>query len=146
MGTEPVDVEAVVASVEDPEAAFAGMPEGTTVGHVHLRVGDISRARAFYSGLIGFDVVAEMYSALFVSAGGYHHHLGMNTWHSRSAPPAPADSVGLRQFTILVPDADVRDQIVARLGAAGVPVERQESAALVDDPWNNRIHFEPEQT
>jgi catechol 2,3-dioxygenase len=139
MGTEPVDVEAVVASVENPDAPFAGMPDGTVVGHMHLRVGDIPKGEAFYRGIIGFDVVAKMPSALFVSAGGYHHHLGMNIWHSRNAPRPPADSVGLRQYTIVVPDADTLGQLQQRLSDAGVTFDQREDGLFVDDPWGNRI-------
>jgi len=141
MGTEPVDVDGVIRSVPDPDAPFTGMPDGTIVGHVHLRVGDIPQARAFYNGVIGFDVVANWSSALFVSAGGYHHHLGMNIWHSRNAAPVPADAVGLREFTIIVPDTDSQDQIVARLETAGVIYQRQDGAVLFDDPWHNRIRL-----
>ncbi|MBZ0303348.1 MAG: VOC family protein [Anaerolineae bacterium] len=146
MGTDPVDVDAVIASVEDPDAPFTGMPEGTTIGHMHLRVGDIPQARAFYAGVLGFDVVADMASALFVSAGGYHHHIGMNIWHSRRAPQPPADSVGLRQFTILVADEAARDQVATRLDAAGVAFTRADSALLFDDPWGNAVRLVPERS
>ncbi len=141
MGTEPVDVDGVIASVPDPDAPYSGMPEGTTIGHMHLRVGDIPQAQAFYSGIIGFDVVAAMPSALFVSAGRYHHHVGMNIWHSRGAQRPPADSVGLREFTIISPTAEARDQITARLEQAGVSFEQSGADVLVDDPWGNRIRL-----
>lgn len=144
MGTEPVDVDGVIASVEDPDAPFAGMPEGTTIGHVHLKVKDITQSRGFYHGVLGFDVMAQMPSALFISAGRYHHHLGMNTWHSRGAPPPPADSVGLREYTILVPDAAVRDQMTGRLDDAGMKYQRQAEDVLLDDPSGIRLRITPE--
>lgn len=144
MATEPLDIGAIVRSVEDPDAPFTGMPEGTVIGHVHLRVGDIPKAAAFYNGVIGFDVVAQIPSALFVSAGGYHHHLGMNIWHSRGAPRPPADSVGLREYTIIVPDGEARDQVAARLDSAGLAYTRRDSDLLIDDPWGNPIRLMPE--
>lgn len=141
MGTEPVDVDAVIKSVENPEAPYAGMPDGTVLGHMHLRVGDIPQAEAFYVGVLGFEAIARMPSALFVSAGRYHHHIGMNIWHSRKAPPAPANSVGLREYTIVLPDDAAREAVLARLDAAGVRYERQDSGVLLDDPWSNRIRL-----
>jgi catechol 2,3-dioxygenase len=142
MATDPVDVEGVVASVEDPNAPFTGMPDGTVIGHMHLRVGDIAKANAFYHGILGFDVVADLgRSALFVSAGGYHHHIGMNVWHSRNAPRPPENAVGLREFSIVVPDAEAQSQVVARLESAGITFNRDGSAVLFDDPWGNRIRL-----
>jgi catechol 2,3-dioxygenase len=144
MGSIQLDIDGIIGSVENPDAPFIGMADGTTIGHMHLRVGDIPKAEAFYSGLIGFDVVAKWHSALFISAGGYHHHLGLNTWHSQGAPRPPADSVGLRQYTIVVPDVEARDQIVARLNSAGVMTEQHDVDVLVDDPWGNVIQITPE--
>lgn len=144
MGSIQLDIDGIIGSVENPDAPFTGMADGTTIGHMHLRVGDIPKAEAFYSGLIGFDVVAKWHSALFISAGGYHHHLGLNTWHSQGAPRPPADSVGLRQYTIVVPDVEARDQIVARLNSAGVMTEQHDVDVLVDDPWGNVIQITPE--
>src|SRR5436305_100064 len=83
-----------LAAAEADGLPWTGFPAGTTIGHVHLQVGDIPRAAEFYSDVLGFDVVAEMPTALFVSAGGYHHHLGLNTWHSRGAKPAPEGTAG----------------------------------------------------
>lgn len=145
MATDPVDVEGIVAAVENPAAPFTGMHEGTTIGHMHLRIGDVPQAEAFYSGIIGFDVVATWHSALFVSAGGYHHHLGLNTWHSRNAPPAPANSVGLREYTIILPDSEALAQVVSRLESAGIVVAQQDNDVLVNDPWQNRIRLTTEQ-
>jgi len=144
MGTEPLDFDGIIESAGDPDVPYAGMAEGTTIGHMHLRVGNIPKAEAFYANLIGFDIVATWHGALFISAGRYHHHLGLNTWHSQGAPRPPADSVGLRQYTILVPDATARDQIVARLDGARVTSVRRDADVLVDDPWGNLIRIAPE--
>lgn len=141
MGTVRLDINAVVASVPDPDAPFTGMPDGTDIGHMHLRVGNIPKAEAFYVGVLGFDVVFRMPTALFISAGGYHHHLGMNTWQSSSAPPPPPDSVGLREYTIVVPDADALHHVTQRLTAAGIGYQQNDSEVVVDDPWSNTIRL-----
>jgi catechol 2,3-dioxygenase len=141
MGSAQLDIDGIVESAGDPNALFTGMADGTTIGHMHLRVGDIPKAEEFYVRLLGFDIVATWHSALFISAGGYHHHLGMNTWHSQGAPRPPADSVGLRQYTILVPDAEARDPIVTRLNGAGVASEQRDADVIVDDPWGNHIRL-----
>jgi catechol 2,3-dioxygenase len=141
MATDPVDVDGVIKSVVNPEAPYAGMPDGTVLGHMHLRVGNIAEAEAFYVGILGFEVIFKMPSALFISAGRYHHHIGMNIWHSRNAPPAPADSVGLREYTIILPYDAARAEVLARLDAAGVAYESQGADVLLNDPWNNRIRL-----
>lgn len=141
MATDPIDLEGIVASVPDRTVVWSGAPEGTTVGHIHLRVGNIALAEAFYHRVLGFDVVAHMPSAIFLSAGGYHHHIGANIWQSAGAPPAPEDSVGLRQFTIVLPHDEAQIQVIKSLENAGVPYVRDGSAVLVDDPWKNHIRL-----
>ncbi|MBA3533364.1 MAG: VOC family protein [Ardenticatenales bacterium] len=138
MATDPVDLEGLLRAAQQEGKVSAGLPEGTVIGHVHLKVGDIPKAKAFYHGILGFDVVAEMPSALFVSAGGYHHHLGLNSWHSRNRPPAPADAAGLRAFTITVPDEALAD-VAQRLEAGVVAYTKTELGLLFEDPWRNRI-------
>jgi catechol 2,3-dioxygenase len=87
------------------------------MGHVHLRVADVDESVRFYRDVLGFDLVAQLGDqAAFLSAGGYHHHLGANTWESRGAPPAPAGSACLQHFTIVVPDADERDRVTEAAG------------------------------
>src|SRR5215216_2019095 len=115
MASLPVDVAGLLAEAEQSGVSWSGAPVGTTMGHVHLQVGDIAKARAFYSDVIGFDVVAEMPTALFVSAGGYHHHLGMNVWHSRGGSPAGPDVAQLHSYTIVLPNEDALADIVTRL-------------------------------
>ncbi len=126
MGTGPVDIRGLLTDAEQAGEPWAGLPEGTHLGHIHLQVSDIARSEAFYHDLLGFDIVAQMPTALFISAGGYHHHIGMNTWHSRGATPAPADMVGLRFFTVDLPDAEALAAVVGRLEAAGIPLTRQD--------------------
>jgi catechol 2,3-dioxygenase len=102
MGTVPLDVDAVMAEL--PGGADPGMPIGTVVGHVHLHVADLAAAEAFYAGELGLNVTVRSYpGALFLSHGGYHHHVGVNTWQGEGAPPPPPGSRGLEEFEIAVP-------------------------------------------
>jgi catechol 2,3-dioxygenase len=139
MATDPVDIRGVLTEAARRGQAWTGMAAGTRVGHVHLQVGDIPQAEAFYHGVLGFDVVAQMPSALFVSAGGYHHHIGMNTWHSRSAGPRPEDTAGLRFFSLEMPSEEARAAVVARVAEAGLARTESHGVAAVRDPWSNTI-------
>jgi catechol 2,3-dioxygenase len=129
MATDPLDVEGLLAEAETD----GDVPPGTIIGHVHLHVSDLKRAEDFYSGLLGFDVMQRDYpGALFISAGGYHHHLGLNTWAGRMPPPANA--VGLENFTVAIPGEAAWRQAVERTGAT-VDGDR----ATVADQDGNRI-------
>jgi catechol 2,3-dioxygenase len=139
MATDPVDLRGLLEAAERSGLSWDGLPAGTKIGHIHLQVGDIEQAAAFYHGVLGFDIVASMPSALFISAGGYHHHIGMNIWHSRGAGQPPADSVRLRAFTVELPSEDARATILARLEAANIPTRDLNDAVAVDDPFGNTI-------
>jgi catechol 2,3-dioxygenase len=139
MATDPVDIRGLLALAEQEGQPWNGLPHGTRIGHVHLQVGDIAQAAAFYHDILGFDVVARMPSALFVSAGGYHHHIGMNIWHSLRSGPAPADSVRLRFFTVELPSEPARQEVLDRLDGASVPYTRAGDIIAVQDPWQNTI-------
>ena len=134
MTTEPLDVQGLFGELDDPETEpFDGLPAGTTMGHVHLRVSSIPETIAFYRDRLGFALMAEYGSqAAFLAAGGYHHHLGANTWQSAGAPPPPAGTAALRQVTIVVPDEAERDRVLGRVEAEG-------STAV--DPSGNRLLF-----
>ena len=106
---------------------------------MHLQVGDISQAATFYHDILGFDIMARMPSALFISAGGYHHHIGMNTWHSQGAGPAPSGVAGLQFFTVDFPTEAAREQVLARIQSAGLPVTWTGDIAAVQDPWGNTL-------
>ena len=100
MATDPLDLQAIH---DEPgaETPLNGLESGTVMGHVHLHVPQLDSAEAFYCGRIGFEPMVRRYpGALFVAAGGYHHHLGLNTWAGAGAPPPPENAVGLRSFTI----------------------------------------------
>lgn len=113
--------------------------DGAVIGHVHLQVGDIPTAEQFYSGLLGFDVMARYgKQALFVAAGGYHHHIGMNTWNSKGAGPRAA-SLGLGQLSIELPSTDDVESLVSRLRTAGVETRHDGEILRFDDPWKTLI-------
>ena len=99
------------------------IPAGTMIGHVHLKSADLSKVRAFYVDVLGFDVVAEMPSALFLSAGGYHHHLGFNTWESKDGPQPAPGTTGLYHVAILYPTRAALGDALRRLVRAGWPID-----------------------
>jgi catechol 2,3-dioxygenase len=116
MGTWPLDLDEVLRTLSGDET-FDGLPDGTTMGHVHLRVAEIDDTVRFYRDLVGFGLMAQLGpQAAFLSAGGYHHHLGGNTWESAGAAPPPLGTAALRHFTVLLPSAAERDQVAERLG------------------------------
>src|SRR5258708_2501670 len=140
MASDPIDFDSFFAEIkDDSELADPAMPAGTKLGHMHLRVGDIATAEAFYHGILGFDIVAQLPGALFISSGGYHHHLGMNTWQSRVAPAPSRPSVGLREFSVSLPHRAELDRLIKQIEAAGVAVTRDGDSAVVLDPWQNRV-------
>jgi len=113
--------------------------EAASVGHVHLSVGDVATARAFYVDALGFDATLEMPgSALFVSAGGYHHHMAMNVWNSRGAGPR-MPALGLGRIDLALPDADALGALHERLRDHGFAVRDDGRTLSVDDPWNNLL-------
>jgi catechol 2,3-dioxygenase len=139
MDTLPLDLDGVLGELRR-EDANAGMPSGTRMGHVHLNVGDLTAAEAFYSGALGFDVMVRGYpGALFVSAGGYHHHIGLNTWAGEGAPPPPPGSQGLREFEILVPDERALEAIERRIASQGLEHRRENDILHLVDPSGNQL-------
>src|SRR4051794_39448667 len=141
-GPLPLDVANLLATVSGEQPA-PSVGEGLRIGHVHLHVGSIEEGLRFYSDVIGFDVWAQIPTAAFVSAGGYHHHLGFNTWRGDGVPPAPEHTVGLRHWTIrLDSDAEV-DEVRSRAGAAGITVEAAGGGFTVRDPWGIALRIEP---
>ena len=139
MASDPVDIRGMLDDAARANIAWTGLPAGTHLGHIHLQVGDITQAAAFYHDILGFDIVVQMPGALFISAGGYHHHIGMNIWHSRGASPAPAGSAGLRLFTVDLPSEAARNAVVARLDAARIAHSEVAASVLIRDPWQNTI-------
>jgi catechol 2,3-dioxygenase len=136
-----LDVEALFKHIKDDDKLDAPVPLDLKIGHVHLHVRDVDEAVDFYHGVIGFDVmgVAKSFQAAFVSAGGYHHHLGLNTWQGRGAPPPPPDAVGLRYYTIDLPNQQALDEVIARVDNAGIPSNQTEAGLLLHDPSQNGL-------
>ena len=147
MRTDPLDVDDLLREVTGDETPWAGIHPETDIGHVHLHVTDLARTEAFYHGLLGFDVMQRDYpGALFFAAGGYHHHLGTNIWAGVGAPPPPPNAVGLRYFTVRLPDPTVLERMAVHLQSAGVVVEAQAGTLRLRDPSGNGVVFTAEET
>jgi len=142
MATEALDGAGLLAELEADSRLWSGLPSQTRIGHIHLHVADLRQAEAFYCDALGFERVTSYgASALFVSAGGYHHHIGLNTWAGVGAPPPPPGSAGLRFFTVCLPDRGELERAAAHLQASGVELEQKEGAISVQDPSGNRIRL-----
>jgi catechol 2,3-dioxygenase len=142
MATLPLDLDDVLSELASAEEHSALTPAGTRMGHVHLQVSELGKTERFYAGVLGFDVVVRGYpGALFMSAGGYHHHIGTNTWHSAGASAPPTGMIGLRSFEVVLPDGDELERVLARVRDAGLQTEPGEApdGALVRDPSGNGV-------
>jgi catechol 2,3-dioxygenase len=136
-GPAPLDFDSLLTSIagEDPRSLIG---EGLRMGHVHLHVGDVDEALAFYRDMLGFELQANLGTAAFVSVGGYHHHLGFNVWNGHGVSGPPPHTVGLHHWTIQLPtDADLAE-VRARVEAAGATVE---DGFVIRDPWGTAVHF-----
>ena len=137
MGTLPLNVRDLVAAGGD--VPYTGAPSGTTVGHVHLHVGDLTRAETFYHNALGMDKIVWAYpGALFLSAGGYHHHLGTNTW-AAGAFRAPQDEARLLEWTVEVPTVSDVLAVHASMHRREIPVRAEGSEIIVRDPWGTTV-------
>jgi catechol 2,3-dioxygenase len=141
MTTLPLDVDSILNELDDPaDAPFDGLPDGTVMGHVHLKVSEVDATVAFYRDVLGFALMAQLGPmAAFLAAGGYHHHLGANTWESAGAPAPPDSRAALRHATIALPDIAERDRVVARVEDAGLAVDDHGGEPLVRDPSGNAL-------
>jgi catechol 2,3-dioxygenase len=140
--TAPLDVDGLLGELPDPASEpFDGLPAGTVMGHVHLKVAAIPEAIFFYRDALGFGLMAQLgRQAAFLSAGGYHHHIGANTWESAGAPPPPRGAAALRHATIVLPGEAERDRLVERLRETGRPIhEEEEAGPVVHDPSGNAL-------
>ena len=140
-GREALDVKALFSHLKEEDRLDVAIPKETRIGHVHLHVRDVDEAVDFYHGILGFDVMgkAKAMRAAFVSAGGYHHHIGLNTWQGEGAPPPPPDAVGLRHFAVQLPDQDALDEVIARVDEVGIPANQMEDGLLLYDPSQNGV-------
>jgi catechol 2,3-dioxygenase len=140
-GPHRLDTDDLLATVEGEEASPEIGP-GLVVGHVHLHVGDLQRGLGFYRDTLGFELMTFMPgAAAFVSAGGYHHHLGFNVWRGEGVPPVPEGRVGLRHWTVVLEDAEDVAAVGERVRAAGVATEERDGGILARDPWGIAVLF-----
>jgi catechol 2,3-dioxygenase len=140
-GRDPLDVEGLLRELEPGDRLEDGLPPDTRIGHIHLHVSRIDEALHFYHDVLGFDtmmVLAEA-GAAFVSAGGYHHHIGLNTWLGEGAPPAPRGALGLDYYTVVVPEESDVARIHARLQEAGIQAHRSDDGLFTRDPSQNAV-------
>lgn len=145
MGTDPLDLDDLLSETLKDPSPWTGLPEDTIIGHVHLHVSDLMAAEAFYRDVIGLDVMVGLYNwgASFLSAGGYHHHLGINVWAGQGVPPPPKNAVGIRSYALVVDGG--YDALLERLQKANVSTEEVEYGLLagvaVNDPAGNRVEL-----
>jgi catechol 2,3-dioxygenase len=133
MATVRLDLQALHDSV--PEDRWGGMAEGTAIGHIHLQVGDIPGADAFYRDVLGLTLMARYPGASFFATGGYHHHLGANIWNSRGAGTRADNMTGLSDYTLRFNDKAALDTAVARLDALEIASEKRDGGVFLRDPW-----------
>jgi len=135
MITARLPLDSVMRELEPP-AEWSGIDRGAEIGHIHLRVSNLARAEAFYGGILGFDVTQRTFpGALFMSAGGYHHHIGLNVWSSAGGSRPAANATGLVDYSVALPDAAVLETLRARLVAAGSPVQPSPGGGIqTEDP------------
>ncbi len=141
MTTLPLDVDALLRELDNPpDDSQPGLPKGTTMGHVHLKVAGIPEAVAFYRDVLGLALMAQLGAqAAFLAAGGYHHHVGANTWESAGALPPPNGSAALRHATVVLPDEAERGRILTRVRGAGQDPQETPDGYLVRDPSGNAL-------
>ncbi len=140
MYTIALDMKDLMREIQDEEPREHA-DRGLVMGHVHLHVGDVDRALRFYRDVLGFEVMVKLASAAFVSAGGYHHHLGFNVWLGSDVKPAPPKTAGLREWTVLLSSRDEIAAVRARIDAAGLEAPSHEGGFLVRDPWQSVVVF-----
>lgn len=140
MATEPLDTRAVLAAAGG--ARWTGMPDGTTIGHVHLHVGALEGAAQFYHAALGLDVMAWSYpGALFLAAGGYHHHLGVNIWAGADAKPPRAEDARLLEWELVVPDGKQAEAALRSMEATGQAIRQDSEGWAIADPWGTVLRL-----
>ena len=139
MATLPLDVASLVEAAKAER--WSGMPAGTTMGHIHLHVGDLPRASGFYHDALGLDTMVWSYTgALFMSAGGYHHHLGLNTWAGPDAIAARDDEARLLAWQLVLPDAASADEARRSIASGSFEVRDADDGWFTADPWGTTLH------
>jgi catechol 2,3-dioxygenase len=137
MATDRLDLQDLLRAAGSTR--WQGFPEEGSIGHVHLQVGDTGAADRFYRDLLGFDIAARYPGASFYGAGGYHHQLAGNVWHSRGAGPRPEAMAGLDRVELVARDQGVRDAILSRARRSGADIAEDTGAPALRDPWGTTI-------
>lgn len=142
-GREPLDLQDLFSHLDKGEPLDQPVPPDTRIGHFHLYVSDLDETKHFYHDLLGFDFmgIARKFRMGMVSAGGYHHHIGFNTWQGEGAPPAPLDALGLRYISFTFPNQAAWDQFLARIEEIELPYNMADEGILVSDPSSNTVLF-----
>jgi len=140
-GREPLDVEALFRELTPEDQLGEPMPQDTKIGHFHLYVADLDKSMHFYHDVLGFDNMglARSFRMGMVSAGGYHHHIGFNTWVGEGAPPPPSNALGMRYFSFILPNKTELEHVVERIQQAGLTTEQTDEGVLVRDPSQNGV-------
>lgn len=141
MGTDSLDIDNLMLTLQGKNKQFTNLPAGTRIGHIHLRVSELEKTATFYAAL-GLELTQEYgESALFFAGGEYHHHIGVNTWQSAGATPLPEDTAGLGYFEILVENQNTLDEIKKSLEESEITFESSTSGIYVRDPNGIRAHI-----
>jgi catechol 2,3-dioxygenase len=143
MKNSPLDFQGLLAEAEVEALAQEPMKTGTRIGHIHLQVDDLAKAKQFYAEVVGFAPVSTFPGAQFLGAGGYHHHLAANVWDSRDGPPPSPDKAGLSLMTFEMPDPASMAALRSRLEAANVATSSQEDGFNFADPWRTPVAVRP---
>jgi len=138
--TDPLDIDAILREVP-AKSSYLGAPDGLRIGHVHLRVGEVGRAEAFYRDGLGLDVTRRRHGASFMSSGRYHHHIAANVWHSAGAAVRDPDRAGLSLLVLEAADANTLAEIRARLARGGIPFRESSAGIETSDPWGTRLRI-----
>jgi catechol 2,3-dioxygenase len=139
MDTLSVDLQSLVDEANGN--TFGGLPNESEMGHIHLQVNHVPTSAAFFQDVLGFDLIAQMPGAGFLSAGGYHHHIGMNTWRSSGGGLAPANALGLMDYEVVLPHENARDDLLGRLSENQIAFDQQDGMLRVQDPAGIWIEF-----
>ncbi|ASK60731.1 glyoxalase [Virgibacillus phasianinus] len=141
MTVDPLDIKDIMGDLGNE--SWEGLPAGTVIGHIHLHVSELKNTEEFYREGLGFDVVNRFGAqALFISTGGYHHHIGLNTWAGAGAPAPAENSAGLAFFALTLPSEGAREKVIDRLQGLGYDVERDDEVFMTKDPSGNRIKLQ----
>lgn len=138
MLSDPLDGESLL---KESDSKWSGLPAHTIMGHIHLHVSDLQKAEAFYTKVLGFTVVSHYPQAVFISTGGYHHHIALNTWQGVGAPTPKKNSVGLNWYTLVFPNEEARGKAIEQLQKIGALVVIENDLFVTEDPSGNRIQL-----